>query len=92
MSDSNFGCLELRNRVFRMEGIAKIDLSWKSMFVNFGMHFCRFWEASGAVFLNFLSLKTSLKTKRFLMKSQISHSGSGEGDPRVFGPSEDIKA
>ena len=41
-----------------MEGIAKVGFSWKSFFVNFGMHFCRFFEAS---FSDFLGLESTLK-------------------------------
>ena len=37
--------LGLPNRCFRMEDIAKVDFSWKSFLVNFGMHFCLFLEA-----------------------------------------------
>ena len=40
-------------RVFRMEGIAQIEFSWKPLFVNSRMHFCCFFEASGTVFLIF---------------------------------------
>ena len=48
-SESEFQCLGLPNPGFRMEGIAKIDLSWKSSLMNFGMDFYRFLEALGTV-------------------------------------------
>ena len=63
-------CIEfstfLTNRCFRMECTAKIDVSWKSFLVNFGMDFCCLSEALGAVFLTFLALKADLKTEGFL--------------------------
>ena len=39
-----------------------------------------FVDALGAVFLIFYALKTSLKTKRFFVKNEISSSGSGGAD------------
>ena len=59
------------------------------VFVNVGVEFCSFLEALGAAFLNFSALKTGMKTERFNMKSRISRTGSGDGDPWVFGPSKD---
>ena len=48
-----FRHLGLPNRGFRWEGIAKIDVSWKSFLVNLGIDFYRLLEALGAVFLFF---------------------------------------
>ena len=92
ISDLIFRRLGLPNRGFRIEGIAKNECSWISFLKNFWIVFLCFVDALGAVFLTFQGLKTSLETKRFLTKSQIHHSGSGEADPRVFGPSKNIKA
>ena len=69
-----------------MEGIAQIDFSWKSFLVNVGLEICRFLEALGVVFLTFTALKTGMKTERFFMKSIISRTGSGEGDPLFLSP------
>ena len=43
ISESKFRRLGLPNRGFRMEGIAKIDFSWKSFLMNFGIDFYVFW-------------------------------------------------
>ena len=47
LSDLSFRQLRLRNRRLRMEGIAKIDVSWKSFLKNSRMFFNVFlkpWE------------------------------------------------
>ena len=80
ISDSSVRRLGLQNRCFRIEGIAKFDLSWKSFLKNFGIDFDCFVDSLGAAFLIFEALKASLKTKRLLVKSQILRSGSGEAD------------
>ena len=51
--ESNFRRVGLQNRRFRMEGIAKIDLSWKSFLKNSGMDLKCFCEALGTVFRTF---------------------------------------
>ena len=53
VSNSNFRCLGLLNRCFRIEGIAKTVLSWKSR-LNIELLFCS--DALGAVFLIFVGL------------------------------------
>ena len=65
ISDSKFRRLGLLNRGFRMESIAKDDISWKSCLMNFGIDVYCFLEALRAAFLVFQALKTGLKTKRF---------------------------
>ena len=80
ISESNFRCLGIPHRCFRMECIAKIDFAWKSFLVNFGIEFYCFLGALGAVFLIFQASKTSLKTKRFLMTNRILRCGSGDAD------------
>ena len=67
ISEPKFRCLGLPNRGFRIEGIAKIDLSQKSFFINFGVEFCCFLKALGAVFLVFWALKTGLEIKGCLV-------------------------
>ena len=57
---------ESKYRGLRSEGIAKIDLSWKSFLMNSGVDWCCFLEASGPVFLVFWALKTDLKIEDFL--------------------------
>ena len=59
-SESTFRRLGLPNRGFRMDGIAK-----KRLFME--IVFCRFLRALGTVFLIFLALKRSLKTKGFFV-------------------------
>ena len=48
ISDSKFGRLGLQNRGFRMDLIATLDFSWKSLSMNFGDRFVfvfwRSWE------------------------------------------------
>ena len=66
ISELEFQRLGLPNRGFRIEGIAKIDFSWKSFLMTFGIGFCRFWEALAPNFLVCWALKTGLKTERFL--------------------------
>ena len=66
ISELKFRRLGLPNRGFRMECIANVDFSWKPFLMNFGMGFCRYLEALGAVFLVFWALKTYLKIEGFL--------------------------
>ena len=51
-----------------------------------------FFRCLGNGFSDFLDLENRLETKRVSVINKISHSGSGEGDPWVFGPLKDIKA
>ena len=53
ISESNFRLLGVPNRGFRMEGIAKIDVSWRSFLKNFWIVLLGFVNALGAVFLIF---------------------------------------
>ena len=53
MSDSSCRRLGLPNHGFRKEGSAKMDLSWNTFLINFGIDFTRFPKALGAVFLVF---------------------------------------
>ena len=46
-----------------MEGIAQIDFSRKSFFMDFGVEFCRFLEALGAVFSGFLGLENRFENR-----------------------------
>ena len=53
ISESKFRRLGLPNRGFRIAGIAKIDFSWKSFSMNFGIDYYRLLRALGIVFLIF---------------------------------------
>ena len=91
ISDSNFRCGTSKS-LFSYGRYCKIGFSWKSFLMNFGIVFWCFVDALGAVFMIFEVLKTSLNTKRFLVKSRILIIGSDGADPGVFGPSKDMKA
>ena len=45
-----FRRLGLPTRGFRLESIAKVDFSWKSFLMNFGIDLHRFLKALGTVF------------------------------------------
>ena len=51
----------------RMDCIANTNFSQKSFFMDFGMYFCRFLEALGAVFLVSPPLETCMKIDGFLV-------------------------
>ena len=53
ISESKFRRLGLHVQGFHKEGIAKINFSQKSFFVDFGIEFYFFLETLGAVFLVF---------------------------------------
>ena len=63
ISDSKFGRLGLPDRGFRMQGIAKIDFSWKSFLMNFGNRFLLFFDSLGHRFSDFLSLGNRFENK-----------------------------
>ena len=86
LSDSNFQCVGLQNRCLRMEVLQKSIVHGNRCQRISGLFFS-FLHALGTVFLIFWASKTSWKTTRFLTKNQIHRTGSGEADPRVFGPS-----
>ena len=46
-----------------LEGIAKIDFSRKSFFMDVGVDLCRFLEALGAAFLFFFGLEDRLENR-----------------------------
>ena len=62
ISELKFQRLRFQIRGFRLEGVAKINFSQKSFFIDLGPDFVRFLVALGAVFLVFCALKTDLKT------------------------------
>ena len=66
ISEPDFKRWGLPSRGFRFESSAKIDFSWKSCSMNFGIEVCRFLTALGT-FSDFLALRTGLKTQRFLV-------------------------
>ena len=53
ISELIFRRLGFPNRRFRKECIAKINFSWKSFLVNFGIEFYSFVAALGTVFSDF---------------------------------------
>ena len=66
----NYWQLELLERGFRVEGIAKTMFSQKSFFGDSRVVFLCFSEALGVVFLTFSALETGSKIECF-----SSHSG-----------------
>ena len=48
-----------------MESIAKVHVSQKLLFMDFGIDLCGFVEVFGAVFLVFAALETGMKTAGF---------------------------
>ena len=76
-----------------MEGIAKIDFSWKAFFLtSLGIVFYLFFYCLVNRFSDSVGLENKLENEAFFVKSRISRPGSGEAYPGVFGPSKDIKA
>ena len=74
ISESTFRRLELPNRGFCMECIAKIDLSQKSFFITFTIDFYCFLKALGPVF-QVLSLENKLENTMIFSNITVSEFG-----------------
>ena len=94
ISESKFRCLGLQIQGFRMEGIAKIDFSQKSCFMDFGHEFGCFVEVLGAVFLVFCASKASSSSSCFQgwqpRVPSLRQHGQGRGHSQSPGVTESI--
>ena len=68
ISNSIFRCLGLPDRCFRMEGLAKIEFSWKSVLKNFGIDLFVFFPCCWSCFSDFLGLGNKFENETVFSK------------------------
>ena len=68
ISNLIFRCLGLPDRCFRMEGLAKIEFSWKSVSKNFGIDLFVFFPCCWSCFSDFLGLGNKFENETVFSK------------------------